>query len=71
MIVPSPGRGLSESNWPSGVPAPLSETIVAELVTNAFKHAFVGDAAAGLVVVAYEAAVCMVFAPNGVFRTPI
>jgi two-component sensor histidine kinase len=30
--------------------------IVAELVTNAFKHAFVGDAAAGLVVVAYEAA---------------
>jgi two-component sensor histidine kinase len=30
--------------------------IVAELVTNAFKHAFVGDAAADLVVVAYEAA---------------
>ena len=30
--------------------------IVAELVTNAFKHAFVGDAAARLLVVAYEAA---------------
>ena len=30
--------------------------IVAELVINAFKHAFVGDEAAGLVVVAYEAA---------------
>src|SRR6202030_63117 len=29
--------------------------IVAELVINAFKHAFVGDEAAGLVVVAYEA----------------
>jgi PAS domain S-box-containing protein len=30
--------------------------IVAELVINAFKHAFVGDETAGLVVVAYEAA---------------
>ena len=30
--------------------------IVAELVINAFKHAFVGDEAAGLVVVAYEVA---------------
>jgi chemotaxis protein methyltransferase CheR len=30
--------------------------IVAELVINAFKHAFVGDESAGLVVVAYEAA---------------
>jgi chemotaxis protein methyltransferase CheR len=30
--------------------------IVAELVINAFKHAFVGDEASGLVVVAYEAA---------------
>ena len=30
--------------------------IVTELVINAFKHAFVGDEAAGLVVVAYEAA---------------
>ena len=30
--------------------------IVSELVINAFKHAFVGDEAAGLVVVAYEAA---------------
>ena len=30
--------------------------IVAELVINAFKHAFVGDEAAGLDVVAYEAA---------------
>ena len=30
--------------------------MVAELVINAFKHAFVGDEAAGLVVVAYEAA---------------
>jgi two-component sensor histidine kinase len=30
--------------------------IVAELVINAFRHAFVGDHAAGLVVVAYEAA---------------
>jgi chemotaxis protein methyltransferase CheR len=30
--------------------------IVAELMINAFKHAFVGDEAAGLVVVAYEAA---------------
>ena len=29
--------------------------IVAELVINAFKHAFVGDEAAGLLVVAYEA----------------
>ena len=30
--------------------------IVTELVINAFKHAFIGDEAAGLVVVAYEAA---------------
>ena len=30
--------------------------IVAELVINAFRHAFVGDQAAGLIVVAYEAA---------------
>ena len=30
--------------------------IVTELVINAFKHAFVGDEAAGLVVIAYEAA---------------
>ena len=30
--------------------------IVAELVINAFKHAFIGDAAAGVLVIAYEAA---------------
>ena len=30
--------------------------IVTELVINAFKHAFVGDAAAGVLVIAYEAA---------------
>ena len=43
--------------------------IVAELVANAFKHAFVGDAAAGLVVVAYEAAETswrLVVSDNGV-----
>jgi PAS domain S-box-containing protein len=43
--------------------------IVAELVTNAFKHAFVGDAAGGLVVVAYEAAETswrLVVSDNGV-----
>jgi hypothetical protein len=43
--------------------------IVAELVANAFKHAFVGDAAAGLVVVAYEAAEAswrLVVSDNGV-----
>jgi anti-sigma regulatory factor (Ser/Thr protein kinase) len=30
--------------------------IVSELMINAFKHAFVGDAAAGVLVIAYEAA---------------
>ena len=30
--------------------------IVTELVINAFKHAFVGDAAAGVLVIAYEMA---------------
>jgi hypothetical protein len=30
-----PGRGLSESNWPSGVPTPLSETTSLQLVSAA------------------------------------
>ncbi len=46
----------SEGGTASSAEAASIGLIVAELVTNAFKHAFVGDAAAGLVVVAYEAA---------------
>ncbi len=46
----------AEGGTASSAEAASIGLIVAELVTNAFKHAFVGDAAAGLVVVAYEAA---------------
>jgi PAS domain S-box-containing protein len=45
----------AEGGTASSADAASIGLIVAELVTNAFKHAFVGDVAAGLVVVAYEA----------------
>ncbi len=46
----------SEGGTVSSAEAVSIGLIVTELVINAFKHAFVGDEAAGVLVVAYEAA---------------
>jgi chemotaxis protein methyltransferase CheR len=46
----------AEDGTASSAKAAIIGLIVTELVINAFKHAFVGDRAAGLLVVAYEAA---------------